>query len=172
VSGFNNATGVGLVEVFDVDLFSDSKLTNISTRARVQTGDNIMIGGFIVGGGTPRTVLVRARGPALAGAPFLVPGVLPDPVLRLFSGGTQIAQNDDWQTQSSCAPFACGTVAQIQATGLDPCRPFPGQATSPPGCVFESVLLITLPPGPYTALVSGFNDATGVGLVEVFAIED
>ncbi len=144
---------------------AESKLTNISTRGIVQTGDNVQIGGFIIGGTAPKTVLVCARGPVLTD--FGVPGELVNPSMQLFSGQTVIAQNDDWQTTDALcgAPaVSCGGSAEITATGLDPCV---GNLT---GCAQESAILITLPPGAYTAIVSGVSGGTGVGLVEVFEV--
>ncbi len=175
-SGVGGATGVGLIEVFEIDGgASSSKLTNISTRGRVDTGDNVMIGGFIIEGANPKTVLIRARGPSLGGAPFSIPGTLGNPFLRIFSGSTSIAQNDDWQTTDPlCASMGlvCGGPAEIATTGLDPCRPNPGQSTSPPGCAQEAAILITLAPGAYTAIQSGVGGAIGVGLIEVFDMGD
>jgi len=100
----------------------------------------------------------------------LVPA-LANPFLQVFSGKDVIAQNNDWQDGSSCNGFVCGTAAQIAATGLDPCQPNPGQPTSPPNCTLESAILITLPPGAYTAIVSGVGGGTGVGLVEAFEMD-
>jgi hypothetical protein len=137
---------VGIVEVYERDRI-DIPLTNISTRGQVLTGNDVMIGGFIIEGNLPKTVLVRAVGPNLAN--FGVTGVLANPTLQLFSGQTVIASNDDWQTASN--------AAAIQATGLAPVSPL------------ESAILITLQPGAYTAIVSGANGGTGVGIVEVFA---
>jgi glucose/arabinose dehydrogenase len=171
-SGFGGGTGVGLVEVFEVDAgSSSSRLSNISTRGFAQTGDSVMIGGFIVEGPGTRTVLIRGRGPSMGGAPFFVPGTLPNPFLRLFSGSTPIAENDNWQDPSSCNPgFTCGGATEIIATGLDPCQPNPGQTTPPPGCALESAILTTLPAGPYTVHLKGgpSDETTGVGLVEIF----
>jgi hypothetical protein len=171
VTGSNGGTGVGLVEVFEVDDSSEPELTNISTRGFVQSGDNVMIGGIIIEGSTESTVLIRARAPSMAGAPFFVSGTLANPLLQLYSGQTLIAQNNDWQDAPSCAGLVCGGAAQIAATGLDPCLPNPGQSTPPPGCAQESAMLITLPPGAYTAIVSGADGGTGVGLVEVFEVK-
>ena len=172
LSGASGESGVGLVEAFEVDGSTTSaNLHNISTRGVVRTGDEIMIGGFVVQGNAPKTVLVRGRGPALGGAPFFVPGTLANPLLRMFSGSAVIAQNDNWQDAPSCSPgFTCGGPAQITATGLDPCQPNPGQTTPPPGCALESAVLITVPPGAYTVQLSGASGETGVGLVEVFEV--
>jgi hypothetical protein len=118
-----------------------------------------MIGGFIIEGDTPKTVMVRAIGPSLAN--FNVPGALANPVLQLFSGQTAIAENEDWQTPLPlCAQsgHTCGGPAEIATTGSAPSHPL------------EAALLITLPPGPYTAIVSGVGGSTGVGLVEVFEV--
>ena len=163
-SGVGGATGIGLMEAFEIDGgASPSKLVNISTRARVETGDNVMIGGFIVEGSSPKTVLLRARGPSMSGAPFFVPGTLPDPTFQLFSGQTVIAFNDNWQERQP---------EEITATGLDPCQPNPGESTPPVNCALESAMLLSLPPGGYTAIVTGAGGGTGVGLVEVFKVND
>ncbi len=151
-----------------------SRLINISTRAHVLTGENVAIGGFIIGGSEPMTVLIRARGPSMGGAPFNVPGTLSDPMVQLYSGQTVIAQNDNWQTtrpQCDSPAISCGDAAQIIATGKDPCQPVPGQTSAPPGCTQESALLVTLPPGRYTAIISGVGGETGVGIVEVFNVD-
>jgi hypothetical protein len=173
VQGYGGTSlGVGLIEVFEVDT-SPSNLINLSTRGRVETGNNVMIGGFIVGGSTPKTVLIRARGGSLGGAPFNNPGVLANPTMQLYSGSTVIAQNNDWRTIDPLClspATACGGLSQITATGLDPCRPNPGQTVAPPGCGQESALLVTLPPGGYTAIVRGVGGTSGMGLVEVFEV--
>ena len=172
LSGAAAETGLGLVEAFDVDGDTTSaKLHNISTRGIVGNGNDILIGGVIIEGSSPKQVLVRGRGPSLGDDPFLIPGVLPDPVLVIFSGATPIAQNDNWQDAPSCNPgFQCGTPAEIVATGLDSCRPNPGQGGPPPNCDLESAILIKLAPGAYTVQLSGVGGQSGVGLVEVFEI--
>jgi hypothetical protein len=146
VRGLGGSNGVGIVEVMAIDNPA-SPLINFSTRGQVQTGDNVMIGGFIISGSTPKTVLIRARGPSMAA--YGVPGLLADPVVDLYSGSTVIASNDDWNDATN--------AAQIQATGLAPTD------------ALESAILITLNPGAYTAIVHGFNGSTGVGIVEVLA---
>ena len=137
-----------------------STLINLSTRSQVQTGANVLIGGFVIGGETAKTVLIRALGPTLGLPPFNVPGALPNPVVTLFAGATALASNDDWQNQSdpTCATagLLCGTPTDIAATSLAPPQPL------------EAALLITLAPGAYTAIVSGAGGLTGVGLVEVY----
>ncbi len=147
-----------------------AQLINISTRSVVQTGNNVMIGGFTIGGGGSKTVLIRARGPSLSGAPFNLTGTLANPYVKLYSGSTVIAQNDNWQTTDPLCgspAISCGNATQISATGTDPCQPNPGQTSAPPGCAYESAILITLPPGAYTAIVSGVSGGTGLGMVEV-----
>jgi hypothetical protein len=163
-------TGVGLVEVFEIDGSANpSKLVNVSTRAVVQSQDQAMIGGVILTGPTSKTVLIRGRGPSMGGAPFDVTGTLANPYLQLFSGTTMIAQNDNWQDNAQCnSGLSCGDAAQIKATGLDPCQPNPGQSVAPPGCDQEAVFLITLPAGAYTAILRGADGGGGVGLVEIF----
>jgi hypothetical protein len=170
LTGVNGGTGVGLVEVFEIDGSANpSKLVNVSTRSVVQSQDDPMIGGVILTGPTSKTVLIRGRGPSMAGAPFHVAGTLANPYLQLFSGSTVIAQNDNWQDSPQCdSRFACGGGAQITATGLDPCQPNPGQSAAPQGCSQEAAFLITLPPGAYTAILRGADGGTGVGLVEIF----
>ena len=145
--GVDDTTGIGLVEVYDLDQTVDSKLANISTRGFVDTGDNVMIGGVIVGNATA-DVLIRAIGPSLSAAG--VNGALEDPTLELFDGnGTMLAANDDWRSDQE---------AEIAVT------------TIPPNDDKESALVRTLGPGAYTAIVRGANDTTGVGLVEVYQL--
>ena len=147
VSGAGGTTGVGLVEVFEVD-HPEIPLINLSTRGRVQTGENVLIGGFIIQGSGPQTVVVRARGPSMSAQG--VSDVLLDPVINLYSGQTLIAGNDDWQ--------AAGNASTIQSSGFAPSDSR------------ESAIYITLNPGAYTAIVSGAGGSTGVGIVEVFRV--
>ncbi|HLO34333.1 MAG TPA: hypothetical protein VK249_34630, partial [Anaerolineales bacterium] len=163
VTGADGGTGVGLVEVFDMDTSIQSELSNISTRSFVQVGDNIMIGGLIIEASAPKTVLIRGRGPAMSGAPFNLSGTLANPLLELFSGQTVIAFNDNWRDLQG---------DEIIATGLDPCLPNPGQATAPPGCDQESAMVLDLPAGGYTAWLTGVGGQTGIGLVEVFEVPE
>ncbi len=148
VRGLSNGTGIGVVEVYDLDRTVDSKLANISTRGFVSTGDDVMIGGMIVVGTAPANVLIRAIGPSLVN--FGVPNALPDPTLELRDGnGILLAFNDDWETDQQ---------TQIIATGLAPAH------------IRESAILRSLPPGPYTAIVREFNNFTGVALVEAYQL--
>jgi hypothetical protein len=148
VSGSGGGTGVGLVEVYELDR-PDVPLAGISTRGQVLTGNDVMIGGVIVQGDAPQTVVVRARGPSLASQGVANP--LSNPVLQLVNGAdNSVVTNDDWGS----APNA----AQIQASGFAPSDPR------------ESAIMMTLNPGAYTAIVSGAGGATGVGIVEVFTV--
>lgn len=151
LSGKDGGTGVGLVEVYDLDRTVDSELANISTRGFVDTGDNVMIGGFIVGGGSPSgtaKVIVRALGPSVP-----ITDALGNPTLELHDqNGTAIAFNDNWKTR----PDGSSQQAEIEAT------------TVPPTNDLEAALVLTLAPGNYTAVVRGINNTTGVGLVEAY----
>lgn len=169
VSGVAGETGIGLVEIYEVDNTS-SRLVNMSTRGRVGTGDNVMIGGFIIEGSAARTLVLRARGPSLTD--FGVNGVLQDPVLQLYSGQTVIARNDNWQTPDPlCGTASCGAATQITNLGLDLCQPFTPGGSTPAGCSRESAILITLNPGPYTTIVSGSGGSSGVALVELYEVD-
>ena len=145
----NGASGVGVVEVYDLDTAADSKLANISTRAFVGTGGNVMIAGFILGSGAGNDrVVVRGLGPSLAD--FGIANTLADPTLELRDGnGTLVRSDDDWQDDPTQA-------ATITATGLAPSN------------TKESAIAETLAPGMYTAILAGKNNTTGVGLVEVY----
>jgi hypothetical protein len=147
--------GVGLVEVYDLDQAANSQLANISTRGFVDTDNNVMIGGLIVGGGSgggTATVIARALGPSVPAA-----GVLGDPTLELHDGsGTTIATNDNWKINDQTGQ---SQQAEIEAT------------TIPPKNDLESALIATLAPGNYTAIVRGKNNTTGVGLVEVYNLQ-
>ena len=148
VRGYNNATGIGVVEAYDLDRTTNSKLANISTRGFVNTGDNVMIGGLIIVGTAPANVIVRAIGPSLGN--FGVPNAIPDPTLELRDGnGALVAFNDDWRTDQQ---------AQIIATGLAPSENL------------ESAIVRSLSPAPYTAIVRGYNNLTGVAVVEAYQL--
>ena len=147
VRGATNDTGIAVIEGYDLDPDPVSKLANISTRGFILTGDNVMIGGFIFGGGPGATkVVVRGIGPSLA--QFGVANPLMDPFLELHDGnGTTIDSNDDWITNRQA----------IAATGLQPSNDA------------ESALLLTnLSPGGYTAILRGKNSALGIGVLEVY----
>ena len=147
VRGKGDTSGVGLVEAYDLERAADSRLANISTRGLVQTGTNVMIGGFIVGGDGTAKVIVRAIAPSLRERG--VPNPLPDPTLQLFDrNGVQLEANDNWRDDPD--------QAEIAAAGI------------PPEHDLESALLSNIPPGAYTAVVAGKNSATGVALVEIY----
>jgi hypothetical protein len=149
VRGANNTTGLGLVEVYDLDSGPGSTLLNISTRGQVNVDPNALIGGFYVGGTDSKNILVRAIGPSLP--PANVPNPLADPILELRNGnGTLIDQNDDWGSSPN--------KTAIQNSGVAPTNPK------------ESAVLQTLAAGPYTAIVRGVNSGTGVGSVEVYQL--
>jgi hypothetical protein len=147
--GQNNSSGIALVEVYDLSDTVDSTLANISTRAFVSTGNDIVIAGFILGNGPGAgTVAVRGLGPSLTGAGVTNP--LADPVLQLRdSNGAIVDGNNDWQDNPT-------TAAQLISFGLAPANNL------------ESALVTTLAPGAYTALLMGTNGGTGIGLVELY----
>jgi hypothetical protein len=145
VAGKGNTSGIGLTEIYEVQQ-SGSRLPNISTRGSVGTSDAVMIGGLIVTGTAPATILFRAIGPSLAGAGIANP--LLDPTIDLFDAqGAPIASNDDWKGAQEVA---------IASTNLAP----PNES--------EAALLIDLNPGSYTAVVRGANSTTGIALIEAY----
>jgi len=147
VDGVDKTSGVALVEVYDLQP-GVSRVANISTRGYVASANDVMIGGYIVGSGDPTKVIVRALGPSLAA--FGVTKPLPNPVLAIYdSDGTLMASNDDWRS--------------TQAQEI--------QASIPPTNDLESAIVITLPPGAYTATMGDATHATGTGLFEVYNLE-
>ncbi len=149
--GVNGGTGVGLVEAYDLSSGVDSVLANISTRGLIETGDNVMIGGIIVGPdeAPDGSILLRAIGPSLGD--FGVPNPLPDPAIELRDGnGALVMSNDNWKSTQQGA---------IEATGLAP------------NDDLESAILATLASGSYTAIVSGVGGTTGIGLVEAYHLD-
>ena len=152
VRGRNQGTGVALLEIYDLDRSIASKLANISTRAFVRTGNNVLIGGFMLGGGSgSRKVIVRGIGPSLTRAGLN--NVLADPTLELRnSNGTLISSNDNWKDDDAQAHM-------IKLAGLGPTDNR------------ESALVATLAPGPYTAIVAGKNGGIGIGLAEIYNLQ-
>jgi hypothetical protein len=156
VTGNGGATGVALAEIYDATPASaytatTPRLTNVSARTQVGTGDDVLIAGFTISGGASKTVLIRAVGPSLL--PFGVTGVLMDPKLELFTGSTKINENDNWGGGAALADaFRSVAAFELPATSSD------------------AVLLVTLEPGSYTAQVSGVGSTTGVALVEVYEV--
>ncbi len=152
VSGVGNTTGVALVEAYDIDAAAASQLANISTRGLVQTGDNVMIGGFIIAGGSDasNTIVLRGIGPSLT--PLGVAGALQDPTLALYdSNGDIITSNDNWMDSPDMQEIIDDHLAPTEDK--------------------ESAILAVLAPGAYTAILSGVNGATGVGLVEAYNLQ-
>ena len=157
ISGESGDTGVALVEVYDATPKGtytpvSPRIINLSARVQVGTGGNILIAGFTIGGSTSRTVLIRASGPALV--QFGVPGTLADPQLQVLSGSTVVAGNSVW-----------GGDGQISETA-NSVGAFPWMVPTSS----DSAILVTLPPGSYTAQVSGVNGDTGVALVEIYEV--
>jgi hypothetical protein len=149
VRGVNGASGVALVEAYDLTDSSNSKLANISTRGKVEAGDNVMIGGFILGGDQVTNVAVRAIGPSLTN--FGITGELTDPMLEVYNGnGALLAQDDDWRMYQEQALIDSGLAPTDNR---------------------ESAMLLWLQPGAYTAIVRGKDQSAGVGLVEVYNLE-
>jgi hypothetical protein len=150
LKGLGGGTGLGLIEVYDLATGATSKLANLSTRASVKSGNNVMIGGFFVDAGSGgANVAVRALGPSLTA--LGVPGALPDPTLELRDGdGTLLLSDDDWQDNATQA-------AALTTAGMAPSN------------AKESAVIKFLVPGAYTAIVQGRNGTpTGVGLVEIY----
>jgi hypothetical protein len=150
--------GVALVEVYDLSPDSNSILGNISTRSFVQTGDNVMIGGFMVEGTQPKRVIVRAIGPDLS--QHGVPDPLADPTLELHNqAGALIAQNNNWMATILGGIITSDQVQEIRNSGYAPTDRR------------DSAIIATLSPGSYTAIVRGVNNTTGVALVEVYDLD-
>jgi hypothetical protein len=160
--GASGDTGVALGEVYDAtpsgsyEAGISQRLTNISARVQVGTGSGVLIAGFVIGGNTSETVLIRASGPALT--KFGVSGVLPDPGLTLNGGASAsnvLATSQGWNgdPQSAAVAASVGAFAWPNTSSND------------------SLLLVTLPPGAYTAEVSGASGDTGVALVEVYEVQ-
>ena len=158
VRGVNNMTGVALVEVYELSPETNSILGNISSRSFVQTGDNVMIGGFMVQGTELKKVIIRAIGPELI--QHGIPDALANPSLELHDGtGALIASNNNWASTIIGGIITSDQVHEIQATGYAPGDPR------------ESAIIADLPAGNYTAVVRGVNNMTGVALVEVYDLQ-
>jgi hypothetical protein len=153
LKGAGNTTGVGLVEMYDDNRAVDSALANISTRGFVRTGNEVMIGGFVLGGNNlPTRIAVRALGPSLTNAGLT--SVMADPTLELHNAnGTIMISNDDWQSDATMS-------AQLTANGLG--------LPDPKECgIFTSLA----PPGQFTAIVAGKNGGIGIALVEIYNLK-
>jgi hypothetical protein len=152
LSGVGQTTGVGLIEIYDNDSGLDSDLANISTRGFVQVGDEVMIGGFTLGGNNnPARIAVRALGPSLTGAGLS--DLLADPTLELYNAnGTIMISNDDWTDDVQSA-------AELTTHGLA----LPDMK--------ESGIFTPVPPGQFTAIVAGKDGGIGIGLVEIYNLQ-
>jgi hypothetical protein len=141
-----------LIEAYDNNASADSQLANISTRGLVQGNESVMIGGFILGGSSGNArIALRGIGPSLA--QFGLGNVLQDPTLELHDGnGAPLFSNDDWESDSVSA-------GQLRANGL-------GLSDAK-----ESGLFVSLPPGPFTAILAGKNGGTGIGLIEIYNLK-
>jgi hypothetical protein len=158
VRGINDTMGVALVEVYDFNPGAGSTLGNISTRSFVQTGEHVMIGGFIVQGSGAKRVIIRAIGPELT--QFGITDALANPKLELYNrAGVLIASNDNWQSTIIGGIITRNQVDDIQDSGH-----VPTEAT-------ESAIIADLPPGNYTAIVRGVNNTLGVALAEVYDLD-
>jgi hypothetical protein len=152
LTGKDNTTGVGLVEVYDINQAVDSQLANISTRGFVKSGNNVMIGGFILGGNQATSrVAIRGIGPSLS--QFGLKPLLADPTLELHdANGMTIIANDDWTDDGVAA-------AQLTLNGL--------ALTNPK----ESGIFTSLPAGAFTVILAGKDGGTGIGLVEIYNLK-
>lgn len=147
LSGAGNTSGIGLVEIYDIDFGSNSRLANISTRGQVQTGNDILIGGMIVSGSAPQRVVSRAIGPDLGAQG--VPTALQDPTLDIRDAdGMLIGSNNNFKDGAQ--------TDELAQNGLTP------------GDDRDSAIILNVPPGNYTALVTGVNNTTGIALVEFY----
>jgi hypothetical protein len=147
VEGVGGVTGVSVIGVYEVD-GPTIPLVNISTRGRVMTGNDVMIGGFVITGTGPQTVAIVATGPSLA--PFGIANPLANPMITLVRSSDQavIDSNDDWGAHAN--------ASQLQAAGFAPTN------------ALESGIYTTLPPGAYTVIVQGVSGGTGVAVIGVY----
>ncbi len=162
VSGHSGDTGDALVEIYDASPAGSfttgaTRLINLSARVDVGTGANVLFAGFVIAGNSALTVLIRASGPAIAAAPFDVPGTLSDPQLTLQNPANQavLAQNISWGGDSEIS----NTAASV------------GAFTWSVPTSHDAALLITLPPGNYTAAAAGTSGDSGVAIVEVYEVQ-
>jgi hypothetical protein len=169
IRGANNTTGIGLIEIYDLGTVALAEqeprveepdapeatieLGNLSVRGDVQTGDNVLIDGIILRGGSAKRVLFRALGPSVKSNGNPVPGTLPNPTMELRdANGVLLRSNDDWQDATN--------ASEIQGTGLAPSDPS------------ESAILLSLTSGNYTSIVRGVNDTTGIALSETYKLDN
>jgi hypothetical protein len=155
VKGKNNSTGVAIVEIYDAQE-SSGRLSNLSSRAVVGTGDNVLIPGFFVKGPGPLTLLIRAVGPTLGTLEPPVAGALPQPSIMLVKDNTGLGWNTRWGTAVNAA-FIKDVTPKVGAFPL-----VDGSA--------DSARLVTVGPGLYSVVVSGVNNTTGIALVELYVV--
>jgi hypothetical protein len=164
-----SASGTALIEIYDVAANSASptkQLINISTRGTVGSGDDVLIGGFVVSGDQPKRLLIRGIGPGLGA--FGVSGTLSDPAISLYDAKQAVvAKNDNWSTPQPL------TTAQVlgSATDIATAGTAAGAFALQPGSA-DAVLLITLSPGAYSAVVTGVNGASGAAMVEIYEVPE
>jgi len=151
--GAKNMPGIGMAEIYDLDLSANpsTRLVNVSTRGRVGAGDAALIAGFVIGGDTDRTVLIRGVGSTLGN--FGVSDVLPDAAVILRRGQTIVATSHSWYDE---APWISKYFSRVNAFGINN---------------DDAALMLTLPPGVYTVQLSGDRNSTGVGLIEVYDLQ-
>lgn len=149
----NSATGVALTEIYDTDVALGGRLINVSARMNVTAGEGTLIAGVVIAGNVPKTVLIRGVGPSLAA--FGVTGVLADPRITVFSGATQVASNDNWETGTNTREEINAASTQVGAFAL-----VAGSR--------DAALLVTLAPGNYTVQVTGPGTTTGIALIEIY----
>jgi hypothetical protein len=151
VSGYGSTQGNGLVEAYEMQTNS-TRLVNISTRGRVGSGSEPMIGGLIVQGSTAKKVIIRGLGPSLGTGAGAITDALADPILELRdASGNLLAVNDDWGNSSQAGEIVASTIPPVNAQ--------------------ESAIVAMLGAGNYTAILRGVNDTSGVGLIEVFDLD-
>jgi hypothetical protein len=161
IAGESGDTGDALVEIYDASTGTfatgGTRLVNLSARVNVGTGANVLEAGFVIAGNSALTVLIRASGPAIAVAPFNVPSTLADPQLTLQNpaNGDVLAQNLAWGGDSEITSTAASVGAFAWSTPTS----------------HDSALLITLPPGNYTAAAAGSSGDSGVAIVEVYEVQ-
>jgi hypothetical protein len=149
----DGSPGIGLIELYDLSSSDPAELGNLSVRAQVETGDNVLFDGLILRGGTAKRILFRAIGPSLKVNGNPVPGALANPTMEVHDGnGGLLRDNDDWRD----AP----NMSEIEATGLAPTDDK------------ESAVLLLLPPGNYTSVIRGVGDTTGIGLAETYKLNN
>jgi hypothetical protein len=148
LTGKSQSTGIGLIEIYDLNQAVASELANISTRGSVGAQNNVMIGGFILGGNNSTRVAIRGLGPSLS--QFGLGNLLADPTLELHdANGATLIANDNWTDDPASA-------ALLSANGLAPANSN------------EAAIFTTLPPGQFTAVLAGKNGGTGIGIIEVY----